>query len=243
MCVQVDDGPCDAREVTEGVNDIEWDTPPFFDVTGTVLMGLPKAPEAERRRPPDNRSQVDVEIHGQDPLDRMESTLAASASLLESIDELRSAAERLAPAEWCQEYLDKPEYPGLFLEGFEFHDDGVIRVLFDFGDLDLLVLGLNPDGTRRVTVESALGGFAGWWAADSDLVAVRIAVYGLADAVVICLPCPRIEATVSSRFKEAVKVIDEEGHHRVSCVLRLELDVQMAVLCQRPDTLRVIGLE
>lgn len=134
-------------------NDVEWDRLPQFDVTGTVLVGLLKTPEAERRRRPDNRAQIDVEIHGQDPAGRVESSLTASASMLQSIDELRSAAEQLAPDEWRQQYFDRLEYPGLFLEGFEFHDGGTIRVLFDFGDLDLLILDLHSDGRRTATVE------------------------------------------------------------------------------------------
>ena len=138
----------------DGANDIGWDVPPHFDVTGTVAMGLLKAPPVERRRRPDDRAQVDVEIHGHEPMERVESSLAACASLLESVDELRADAERLAPVEWCREYLEKPGYRGLFLEGFEFHDSGLIRVLFDFGDLDLLILNVYPDGSRTATVES-----------------------------------------------------------------------------------------
>lgn len=75
------------------------------------------------------------------------------ASILQSLDELRSAAEQLAPYEWRQYYFDRPEYPGLFLDGLEFHDSGMIRVLFDFGDLDLLILDLHSDGRRTATVE------------------------------------------------------------------------------------------
>lgn len=146
--------PCDAARVTESdPHNVEWDHPPWFDATGTVLMGLVKAPEAERRRRPGNRAQIDVEIHGHDPMGRVESSLAATASLLQSIDELRSSAEQLAPHEWRQQYLDQPEYTGLFLEGIEFHDSGATRVLFDFGDLDLLILDLHPDGRQTATVE------------------------------------------------------------------------------------------
>ena len=116
-------------------------------------MGRLKPPEAERRRRPDNLAHVEVEIHGHDPAGRAESSLAASASLLQSLDGLRSAAEQLALSEWREQYLDQPEYPGLFLQALEFHDSGTTRLLFDFGDLDLLILDLHPDGRRTVTIE------------------------------------------------------------------------------------------
>lgn len=116
-------------------------------------MGLVRAPDAERARRPDMRRDVDVEIHGTDPHARTSSSLASALSLLATISELRNDAEELAPAEWRGWYLDRPDYPGLFLTGLEFHDDGTVRVLFDFGDLDLLILELHPDGRRTATVE------------------------------------------------------------------------------------------
>lgn len=144
----------DSFHVTDAADDTGWDVRPYFDVTGAVLMGAVKAPQAERRRRPDGRAQVDVEIHGLDPQQRAESALVTSVALLDSIDDLRSKAEQLAPDEWRSQYLGRSEFAGLFLEGFEFHDDGLVRVLFDFGDLDLLVLDLHPDGKRDVTIEA-----------------------------------------------------------------------------------------
>jgi hypothetical protein len=53
----------------------------------------------------------------------------------------------------------------------------------------------------------------------------------------------RIAATLSGRLEEAVEVIDEQGHHGVSRVLRLELDVQMALLCLASSHARCHWLE
>jgi hypothetical protein len=153
MSERADDLSCNSSRVTESAN-IEWARLPQFDASGTVLIGLVKAPEAERGRRPDSRSQVDIEIHGRDPQARTGAALAACGTLLQAIDELRTAAEELAPPEWRREHLYREGYRGLFLEGFEFHDDGTVRVLFDFDDLDLLILDLHPDGRRTATVES-----------------------------------------------------------------------------------------
>lgn len=133
---------------------LEWAVAPHFDVTGKVLMGLVLAPAVEVTHRPDHRSQIDVEIHGSNPEDRADSSLAIVARLLHALDELRASAEGLAPKDWQDQYRDAPSYPGLFLEGFELHDDGLIRVLFDFGDLDLLILDLYPSGKRMVFIEA-----------------------------------------------------------------------------------------
>ena len=77
----------------------------------------------------------------------------ACGVLLGSIDDLRATAEQLAPDDWRQHFLDQPTHPGLFLQAFEFHDSGTTRVLFDFGDLDQLIVDLHPDGRRAATVE------------------------------------------------------------------------------------------
>ena len=127
--------------------------PPHFDATGTVLMGLVRAPEPERRRRRKHLANVEVEIHGRDPEERAESSLMACGVLFGSIDDLRATAEQLAPDDWRQHFLAQPTYPGLFLQAFEFHDSGTTRVLFDFGDLDQLILDLHPDGRRAATVE------------------------------------------------------------------------------------------
>ena len=126
---------------------------PHFDVTGTVLVGLVTAPASERSHRPDHRSQIDVEIHGRNPVNRVDSSLSTIASLLDAIDELRTSAEHLAPTDWQDQYRNASNYAGLFLEGFELHDDGLIRVLFDFGDLDLLILDLHRSGKRTVSIE------------------------------------------------------------------------------------------
>lgn len=140
-------------EVSWTQQPLEWAVAPHFDVTGKVLMGSVMAPAIEVEHRPDHRSQIDVEIHGRDPEERTDSALSTVASLLASLDELRSVSKALAPADWKDQYPDASGY-GLFLEGFELHDDGLIRVLFDFGDLDLLILNLQPDGRRTVSVEA-----------------------------------------------------------------------------------------
>lgn len=126
---------------------------PYSDVTGKVLMGLVMAPPSEVTHRPDHRSQIDVEIHGDNPKDRADSSLSTVASLLSAMDELRTSAENLAPKDWQERYLNSSNYAGLFLEGFELHDDDLIRVLFDFGDLDLLILDLHRSGERTVSIE------------------------------------------------------------------------------------------
>lgn len=135
------------------VRRLGWAQDPLFDVTGKVLMGLIRAPEPEARRRPDSRVHIDVEIHGRNSAQRLESTLDRVSALVESIDDLRAAAEQMAPAEWRSEHLARSDYAGLWLEGFEFHDNGIVRVLFDFGDLDLLTLDLHPNGHRAVSIE------------------------------------------------------------------------------------------
>lgn len=132
---------------------LEWAVAPYFDVTGRVLMGLVDAPAPEAARRPDHRSQIDVEIHGPEPEARAESSLAQVKALLSDIEQLRSTAESLASKEWHGEYDTGSERADLFVEGFELHADGLVRVLFDFGDLDLFILDLQPDGRRTATVE------------------------------------------------------------------------------------------
>lgn len=131
---------------------MDWAAPPHFADGGTVLVGLVLATEAERARRPDGRAHIDIEIHGHAPEDRVESALATADAVLQSIDALRTAAEDLAPSHWRADYLQRPAYPGLFVDALEFHETGLVRVLFDFGDLDILVLDLNPNGERSATV-------------------------------------------------------------------------------------------
>ena len=77
--------------------------------------------------------------------------------LLTQLPELITAALRLAPDEWRRHYVEGgpgvADYSGLWLDGLEFHADGRVRLAFDFGDLDQLVLELRPDGCKRVTIE------------------------------------------------------------------------------------------
>ncbi len=73
--------------------------------------------------------------------------------LLQDIDALRTSAEALAPEDWKAEVRDSPTYPGLFLEGIEFDDGGLVRVLFDYDGMELLILDLHPDGHRSVVFE------------------------------------------------------------------------------------------
>ncbi|MDO9439922.1 MAG: hypothetical protein Q7T73_03435 [Beijerinckiaceae bacterium] len=115
-------------------------------------MALIAAPASEVERRPDHRSQIDVEIHGSHPEERAAPALGTVGSLLAAIDQLRSQAEALAPSDWKAEHRNVSG-DDLFLEGFEFHDEGLVRVLFDFGDLDLLILDLHADGRSTASVE------------------------------------------------------------------------------------------
>lgn len=45
---------------------------------------------------------------------------------------------------------DSPNYPGLVLDGFEFHDDGLVYVFFDYDGMESLGLALQADGHRYV---------------------------------------------------------------------------------------------
>ena len=120
---------------------------------GQGADGPGHGPTSELSRRPDHRSQIDVEIHGSNPEERSASSLSAVATLLDGIDGLRTSAEDLAPQDWRDRYRAASDNGGLFLEGFEFHDNGLVRVLFDFGDLDLLVLDLHRSGERTVSIE------------------------------------------------------------------------------------------
>lgn len=131
---------------------LEWAAAPHFDASGKVLLALIEAPPWEAQNRPDHRTQIDVEIHGHDPQDRVASALLTVSALTSALDQLRSEAQTLAPADWKSQYANASGC-GLFLVGFEFHDGGLVRVLFDFGDPDLLILDLKPDGARTVSIE------------------------------------------------------------------------------------------
>lgn len=77
--------------------------------------------------------------------------------LLTQLRDLTTAALRLAPDEWRRHYVERgpgaADYSGLWLGCLEFHADGRVRLNFDFGNLDQLVLELRPDGGKRVTIE------------------------------------------------------------------------------------------
>lgn len=126
-----------------------WVAGPTRIATGE-LVGVVKAPDAERTVRPAHRQRIDIEIHGQDPEARTEGVLVAAAQLLEDADALRTSAEALAPREWQESVREQPTYPGLFLEGFEFHDDGEVYVVFDYDGMEELVLVLTPEGKRSV---------------------------------------------------------------------------------------------
>ncbi len=79
--------------------------------------------------------------------------------------------------------------------------------------------------------------------AEADLVAVRIAVGDLADAVPVRLAGLRLDATGTGGLGERVEVTHEQRLHGVAGVLRLELDVEEAVLGELPDRLGVVRHE
>ena len=78
---------------------------------------------------------------------------------------------------------------------------------------------------------------------DAYLVAVRTAICGSADTVVVRRPRLRVDAALRRSFGERVEVVHEQGDHGMPGMLRLEFDVNVTVLRHRPDALGVVRLE
>jgi hypothetical protein len=79
----------------------------------------------------------------------VDEALSALGSLIAQLPDLTAEAMRSAPLQWRRDHQDVE----LWLQGIEFHADGLVRMLYDFGDLDMLVLESSGDGDRRVTIE------------------------------------------------------------------------------------------
>lgn len=62
---------------------------------------------------------------------------------------LAADALNAAPSGWHRSH----PHADLWLDGIEFHADGRVHLLYDFGVLDLLVLELHGNGAKHVSIE------------------------------------------------------------------------------------------
>lgn len=114
---------------------------------GSVLRGSITVP-AEVRRPADNGDdRLEIDVIGPDANKRCPDVLAQLPGLLLSLADQRQAAPRAAPREWTEQFGQ----PDLWLMAIEFEPE-VTRLVFDFGDLDSLVLTIARSGERTVCV-------------------------------------------------------------------------------------------
>jgi hypothetical protein len=102
-------------------------------------------------RPPakDGGPRLAVEIHGDRADARVAETSMALRSLIPQLPVLAAEALSAAPPDWHRSHPDAD----LWLDGIEFHADGRVRLLYDFGHLDLLVLELHGNGAKDVSIE------------------------------------------------------------------------------------------
>jgi len=128
---------------------LQWAVGPTRTPTGE-LIGVVKAPTVNPAVQPMLAERIDIEIHGREPESRGQSVLINAAELLRDVVALQACAESAAPEEWRRSVLGAPTYPGLVLDGFEFHDDGVVYVFFDYDGMETLGLELGPDGSHSV---------------------------------------------------------------------------------------------
>ena len=126
---------------------INWASDPTWVDAGTVLMGSITVP-SEIRRPADNGDdRLEIDVIGPEASERCPGVLAELPGLLLSLADLRQAALRAAPREWTEHFGQ----PDLWLMAIEF-EPTVTRLVFDFGDLDSLILTIAPSGERSVSV-------------------------------------------------------------------------------------------
>src|SRR4028118_1014048 len=97
--------------------------------------------------------------------------------------------------------------------------------------------------TARLAVSCRWRGLVGRLTAHAHLVAVRVAVDGLAHSVVVRLAQLGFDPTLGRGGGERVEVAHEQRYHRMPGMLGEQLRVDVAVLPQRPDTLGAVGLE
>lgn len=139
------------------VSAVGWVDEPRWKDAGSVLATSVEVPTTVRCPANDGDNRLDVELHGPKPQDRLDTALDELRELLTQLPDLTVAARRLAPREWRRHYGNGgPEAANnsdLWLDCIEFHADGRRCLIFDFGDLDQLVLELHPDGGKRVTIE------------------------------------------------------------------------------------------
>ncbi|MFG1624615.1 hypothetical protein [Kribbella sp. NPDC049227] len=139
------------------VSGVGWVDEASWKDAGSVLATSVEVPATVRRPADGGDARLDVELHGPNPQERLNAALDELRVLLTQLPDLTAAALRLAPEEWRRRYGEggpgAADYSGLWLDCVEFHADGQRCLVFDFGDLEQLVLELRPDGSRRVTVE------------------------------------------------------------------------------------------
>jgi hypothetical protein len=113
-----------------------------------------------RVRSPRNNGQTDAEVLLE--LDSIEPGPRLNAQLATVTTRIKAALANLAairaygvehgPADWreyCEPLDERPLVERLFLDGFEVKQDLDVTACFDFGDLDTLIVHLDPDGHGR----------------------------------------------------------------------------------------------
>ena len=131
-----------------------WDRAPHWLDREAVIVASVTVPPGVRRPTSSGSQRLDVEFRGFETsgFDDYLSTLDA---LLRQLPELVQDTFRLAPPEWRHRYVDEAsnlDLSDLWLDTVEFDVDGTTRLDFDFGDLDILVLEIDPDGVRHAYI-------------------------------------------------------------------------------------------
>ncbi|TCM47905.1 hypothetical protein [Kribbella sp. VKM Ac-2568] len=128
---------------------IEWVDEPHWSEAGDVVMASIALSPLIRPPAKDGDPRLTVEIHGDRADARVAETSGALRSLIPQLPVLAADALSAAPPGWHRSY----PHADLWLDGIEFHADGRVRLLYDFGDLDLLVLELHGNGAKDVSIE------------------------------------------------------------------------------------------
>lgn len=111
-------------------------------------------------RPPRANGETDAEVllelDAVEPGPRLDMQLATAARrikvALAKLSEVKAYGVEHGPSQWREYYepLDsRPLVERLFLEGFEFNRNLDLTVTFDFEDLDVLLVHLDPTGHGR----------------------------------------------------------------------------------------------
>ena len=128
---------------------IAWVDEPHWSEAGDVVTASIALSLLIRQPAKDGDPRLAVEIHGDRADARVAETSSALRSLIPPLPVLAAEALSAAPPEWQRRY----PHADLWLGGIEFHADGRVRLLYDFGDLDLLVLELHRNGAKHVSIE------------------------------------------------------------------------------------------